>query len=60
MGGFLQVNCAVGVVIWEQNLGGNGVHAKITIGIPSSSIQTYCGDDGAVYNKRILVVIIGG
>ena len=30
----LQVNCAVGVVIWERDLGGDGGHDKSTRGIP--------------------------
>ena len=35
-GGGVQFSCAVGVVIWEIELGGDRVHAKSTRGIPSS------------------------
>ena len=36
MGDCLQENCAIHVVIWEQELGGDGGHAKITRVILSS------------------------
>ena len=35
-GGVLQGNRSVSVVIWYQELGGDGGHANSTIGIPSS------------------------
>ena len=47
----LQGSRAVGVIIWEQELGGDGGHDKITIRIPSSVIQKDCGDEGAAYDN---------
>ena len=47
-GDVIQVNTAVGGVIWHQYLGGDVGHSKSTTGIPSSGIQTDCGDDSAV------------
>ena len=34
VGGVLQVNLTVSVVIWEKELGGDGVHDKSARGIP--------------------------
>ena len=58
-GGSLQGNCAVCVVLWEQELGCERVHAKICIGIPLSGIRKNCRDDSAAYYERILVVAPG-
>ena len=43
---------AVGAVIWDQELGGDGGYAKITIRVPSSGSRKYFGDDVAVYDKQ--------
>ena len=43
---------AVGVVILEQELGGDRGHSKSIIGIPSLVREKYYGGDGAAYNKR--------
>ena len=59
-GGFLQINRAVGVFIWEQELCGDSYHDKSTRVITSSGNQTYCRDDGAAYDEWILVVVPGG
>ena len=56
----LQVNCAVGVVIWERDLGGDGGHDKSTRGISSSGIQTDFRDYGRVYDERRMGVALGG
>ena len=44
----LQVNSAVGFLIWERELGGGRGRAKSTRGIPSSGSQADLGDDGIV------------
>ena len=59
-GGVLQVNHAVGVIIWDQELSVDGVHTKINIGITSSGSQMDCGDDGAAYDERRVGVALGG
>ena len=46
--------------IWGKRLGGDGVHAKSTRGIPSSGSHTDFGDDGAVYNEQRVGVALGG
>ena len=55
----LQGNNSVGVVIWEQELGCDGGHDKINIGITSSGSHTYFGDDGAVDDYQIVGVDLG-
>ena len=55
----VRVSHTVGAVIWDQELGGDGGHAKITRGIPSSGIQKDYGDDGISYTKRRLGVSPG-
>ena len=59
MGYFLQVNCAVGVVIWERDLGRDGRHAKSTRGITSSGITEGCWDDVTSYDKWRVGVALG-
>ena len=52
----VQGSHVVGVIIWEQELGGDRWHSKIAINIPSSGNEKYYGDDGAAYdNKRVWV-----
>ena len=45
----VQVSPAVGVLIWEIYFFSDGVHAKNTIGIPSSISKKDYGDDGVAY-----------
>ena len=52
----LKCMCSVGVVIWERDLCGDRVHAKITRWITSSSSEKGCRDDGAAYNDQRLRV----
>ena len=56
----IQGNRAVGVAIWEQKLGADRGHAKITRGIKSSIIQTDYGDDGTSYDKQRVGLALGG
>ena len=59
-GGILQGSLAIGVVIWEKYLGGDGGHAKSTRGIPSLGSYTDFRDDGSSYDKRIVLVALDG
>ena len=48
----VQGNFVFIVVVWEQELGGDRGHAKITRGLPSLVSQTYCRDDGVAYEDQ--------
>ena len=39
----LQVSRAVSVVIWDQQLGGNGIHAKINMGLHHQELRRIAG-----------------
>ena len=56
----VQGSSSVGVIIWEQDLGGNRVHAKSTIYVPSSVSKKYYRDDGTTYNDWRAAVSPGG
>ena len=58
-GDILQGNNEVSVVIWQQELGGDGFNDKSTRVILSQVRQTDCGDDGAAYDERRKGVEIG-
>ena len=60
VGDYLQLNYAVSVVIWEQELAGDGFHAKSTRGIPASDCHKDCRNEGAAYDNWRLGVTLGG
>ena len=59
-GYYVQGNCAVGAIIEEWELGGDGGHAKSTRGITSLVRKKYYGDDEMAYAERIVEVVCGG
>ena len=60
MGYYLQGSCSDSYVIWEQELGGDGRHVKITRGIPSSGRQKDFGDDSLAHDGQIVGIPPGG
>ena len=56
----VQGSRAVGVVIWEKYMVGYGGYDKFTRGIPSFCIKKDCGNYGAAYDERRVVVAPGG
>ena len=56
----VQVTLTVAVIIWEQELGGGGSHAKSTIGIPSLGREKDYGYGIAAYNNQRVGVLPGG
>ena len=56
----LQGSRSYGDALRVQEMGGERVHVKTTIGIPSLGIQQDCGEDGLEYDEQRVGMAPGG